>query len=170
MPAQLSNGDGDVLLRVEEDIRSRLGHLPLDFPALLAVSNIYRAATAVRNRVQREVLNHAGLSWGGFTILFVLWVWGPLQAHALAEECGLAKGTLSGMVGTLERRSLVERTRLHADRRRVQVALTPAGRTLIEDVFPAFNKVESAVVDDLNPDEKEEMSRLLRRVTRTAHG
>lgn len=167
MPAQLNQGDGDAMLRAEMDIRSRLGHLPLDFAALQAVSSIYRAATAVRNRIEREVLGDVGLTWGGFTILFVLWVWGPMQAHALADECGLAKGTLTGMVGTLEKRVLVERGRLD-DRRRVEVALTEKGRALIEEVFPAFNKLESQAVADLDDDEIRELSRLLRKVTQSA--
>jgi DNA-binding MarR family transcriptional regulator len=164
MPAQLTHRDGEVVLRAEADIRARLGHLPLDFTALQAVSNIYRAATAVRNQIEREILGDVGLSWGGFTILFVLWIWGPMQAHALADECGLAKGTLTGMVGTLEKRSLVERVRLD-DRRRVQVALTDRGRVLMEEVFPAFNKLESRVVAGLDDDEVSQLSRLLCKVT-----
>lgn len=167
MPSQLNRSD-DHVLSAERDIRRRLGHLELDFPALMAVSNIYRAATAVRNRVERAVLSAHGLSWGGFTILFVLWVWGPLEAARLAEECGLAKGTLTGMVGTLESRGLVDRDRMAADRRRVSVRLTPAGRDLIERVFPDFNSVETAVVDGLDSTEVEDLSRLLRIVTRSA--
>lgn len=167
MPSQLNRSD-DHVLSAERDIRRRLGHLELDFPALMAVSNIYRAATAVRNRVERAVLSAHGLSWGGFTILFVLWVWGPLEAARLAEECGLAKGTLTGMVGTLESRGLVDRDRMAADRRRVSVRLTPAGRDLIERVFPDFNSVETAVVEGLDSTEVEDLSRLLRIVTRTA--
>ena len=86
---------------------------------MLAVSNIYRAANAVRNRMEREVLAPAGLSWGGSTILFVLWVWGERETGQLAEDCGLAKGTLSGMLTTLEKSGLVERSRHSEDGRRV---------------------------------------------------
>lgn len=167
MPTPLNSHDEDVL-QAERDIRDRLGHLPLDFPALTAVSNVYRAATAVRNRIEREVLSTEGLSWGGFTILFVLWIWGPMEAARLASECGLAKGTLTGMVSTLEGRGLVERDRLTADRRRVRIALTESGLELIEKLFPAFNRVESAVVGALEPDEADTLSRLLRRVIRKA--
>lgn len=168
MPSQLSSSDDDDVLQAEADIRERLAGLELDFPALMAVSNVYRAATAIRNRVEREVLSDHGLSWGGFTILFVLWIWGPMEAARLAAECGLAKGTLTGMLGTLEGRRLVERDRVAADRRRVSVALTSRGEALIEKVFPSFNTVESKVVADLKPDEVSDLSRLLRQVTRTA--
>lgn len=168
MPSQLNHGDEDTVLRAERDIRSRLGHLGLDFAALMAVSNIYRAATAVRNRIERQVLTPAGLSWGGFTIMFVLWVWGPMQAARLADECGLAKGTLTGMVGTLQSRGLVSRLRMEGDKRRVRIGLTPAGEGLIGEVFPRFNAVEATVVSGLEGSEVEELSRLLRMVTRAA--
>lgn len=167
MPSQLSSNDEDVL-QAEADIRKRLDDLELDFPALMAVSNVYRAATAIRNRVERQVLSEHGLSWGGFTILFVLWIWGPMEAARLAAECGLAKGTLTGMVGTLESRGLVDRDRVEVDRRRVSVDLTGDGRALIEEVFPRFNAVETTVVSGLAADEVAELSRLLRQVTRTA--
>ena len=113
------------LLDAEVDIQARLGNQPLDFDSMQAISNIYRAAAAVRRRAEREVLADAGLSWGGFTILWVLWVWGEMEAAQLASECDLAKGTLTGMVSTLEKQGRVERTRMESDRRRVTVALTP---------------------------------------------
>ncbi len=128
MPRPLHDHDPEVVLEAERDIRARLGDRPLDFDALLAVSNIYRAATAVRRRMEREVLDPAGLSWGGFTILFVLWVWGPRETGELAEDCGVAKGTLTGLVGTLEKDALVSRTRHPEDGRKVVVHLQRRGR------------------------------------------
>jgi DNA-binding MarR family transcriptional regulator len=168
VPKPFHQADIDTLLAAERDVRARLAHLPLDFGAMMAVSNIYRAATSVRNRMEREVLAHHGLSWGGFTILFVLWVWGPMEATRLAAECGLAKGTLTGMVTTLERRGLVRRRRSGDDRRRVAVALTGAGEDLIELVFPEFNRLEGEVVADLDGPELEALTGLLRRVIKTA--
>ena len=139
MPGPLHDHDPEVVLEAERDIRARLGDRALDFEAMLAVSNIYRAANAVRNRMEREVLGPEGLSWGGFTILFVLWVWGERETGQLAEDCGLAKGTLSGMLSTLEKGGLVERSRHAEDGRRVMVTLLEGGRDTIEPVFPEFN-------------------------------
>ena len=159
------------MLEAERDIRARLGDRPLDFEAMLAVSNIYRAANAVRNRMEREVLAPEGLSWGGFTILFVLWVWGERETAQLAEDCGLAKGTLSGMLGTLEKSELVSRSRHAEDGRRVLVhtrARWPSD--LIERVFPEFNQYEAKFTADLDDEERAELARLLRRVTATADG
>jgi len=156
------------LLQAEQDIRARLGDHALDFDSLHAISNIYRAASAVRRRAEREVLAGYNLSWGGFTILWVLWVWGEMETAQLAAECDLAKGTLTGMVSTLEKQGLVDRERVAADRRRVTVALTQSGLNTIETVFPEFNAFEAAMSGGLTVDEKRELARLLRLVTNNA--
>jgi DNA-binding MarR family transcriptional regulator len=170
MPGPLRDSDPEVLLEAEREIRTRLGDRPLDFDALLAVSNIYRAANAVRNRMEREVLAPENLSWGGFTILFVLWVWGDRETGELAEDCGLAKGTLSGMLTTLERSDLVLRSRHPEDGRRVVVTLTDQGREVIEGLFPVFNEYEAKFTASLDREQQKELAHLLRVVTATADG
>jgi DNA-binding MarR family transcriptional regulator len=168
MSHPLSDHDPEVVLEAERDIRSRLGGRPIDFDAMAAVSNIYRAANAVRNRMEKEVLTPAGLSWGGFTILFVLWVWGDREAAELADDCGLARGTLTGMVGTLEKAGLVSRARHAEDGRRVVVRIEPAGLETIEAVFPEFHRHEVEFTGELSAGEKRQLARLLRLVTATA--
>lgn len=170
MPRPLNARDPEVVLEAERDITEALGDRPFDFEALMAVSNIYRAANAVRNRMEREVLTPAGLSWGGFTILFVLWVWGERETGELAHDCGLAKGTLSGMLRTLESNGLVQRSRHPVDGRRVLVSLSAAGRDRIEEVFPDFNARETEFTAHLSAEERQEMARLLRTVAAAADG
>lgn len=170
MPGRLNDHDPDALLEAERDIRERLGSRSLDFDALAAVSNIYRAANAVRNRMEKDVLSSAGLSWGGFTILFVLWVWGDRETAQLARDCGVAKGTLSGMVATLERADMVSRSKHPEDGRKVMVHLDRGGRETIENLFPVFNGYEAKYTGNLTDEERRELSRLLRKVTATADG
>lgn len=152
------------MLANERDIRARLGDQPFDFDSLHVISNIYRAAAAIRRRAEREVLSTYNLSWGGFTILWVLWIWGEMETAKLASECDLAKGTLTGMVSTLEQQGLVERERMESDRRRVTVALTDHGHETIEELFPKFNEFEADMSVDLDTDEKRLAAELLRRI------
>lgn len=168
MPGRLIDHDPEGLLEAERAIRERLGDHSLDFDALAAVSNIYRAANAIRNRMEKEVLASAGLSWGGFTILFVLWVWGDRETNQLAIDCGVAKGTLSGMLATLERAEMVSRSRHPEDGRKVMVHLERPGRETIETLFPVFNRHEARYTGSLTEEERRELSRLLRKVTATA--
>lgn len=160
--------DEQHLLQVEHDIQDRLRDQELDFASLLAVSNVYRAAGAIRRRAEREVLSDAGLSWGGFTILWVLWIWGAMETSRLAAECDLAKGTLTGMLSTLERQHLVVRRRLPEDRRRVTVELTETGHTTIAELFPRFNTFEGWMTAGLTDEQKAELARLLRVVITNA--
>lgn len=156
----------DRLLEAEQDVRLRLAGMALDLEAANAVSNIYRAAASVRRRAEGGVLSPHNLSWGGLTILWVLWIWGEQSTAKLAEECDLSKGTLTGMVGTLESQNLVVRRKLDSDRRRVMVELTDDGRDLIADLFPRFNAFEVDVLDGLSGEERVELARLLRVVIR----
>ena len=67
-----------------------------------AVSNVYRAGTAVRNHMERTVLAEYDLSWVAFTVLWILWIWDTQETGHVAEEAGVTKGTLTGVIKTLQ--------------------------------------------------------------------
>src|ERR1700685_2747725 len=138
MPPRLAAGSASDLVRAERDIRSRIGDQHLDFAAMAAVSNIYRAANVVRNHMERKVLADEDLSWAAFTVLFVLWIWGDQQTRHLAAEAGVTKGTLTGVLKTLEKRGLTQRQAHADDGRLVLVSLQPKGIAVIERLFPAL--------------------------------
>src|ERR1700679_4178133 len=124
MARRLTIGYDRDLVQAEQDIRSRVAHGgQLDFTAMAAVSNIYRAANAIRNQMERDVLAQADLSWAAFTVLFVLWIWGDHQTRHLAAEAGITKGTLTGVLKTLEKRGLTRRYEHDKDGRLVVVSL-----------------------------------------------
>jgi MarR family transcriptional regulator, organic hydroperoxide resistance regulator len=149
----------------EQAVAARVGELhEIDFLATQAVSNIYRVASAVRNHMERDVLSVDGLSWTGFTALFVLWVWGPQEARHLAEECGVSKGTMTGIATTLESKGLVNRKSHPDDGRLVLIELTKSGKTTIERLFPRFNKHEAQAASGLTNNEQAELARLLRKM------
>jgi DNA-binding MarR family transcriptional regulator len=156
------------LVQAERDIRSRIGDHPLDFAAMAAVSNIYRAANVVRNHMERTVLADEDLSWGAFTVMFVLWIWGDQQTRHLAAEAGITKGTLTGVLKTLEKRGLTRRRAHEADGRLVLVGLEPKGLAVIERLFPAFNMGEAQVSAGLTEREKHRLASLLRKIIRAA--
>ncbi|MGH3159342.1 MAG: MarR family transcriptional regulator [Streptosporangiaceae bacterium] len=123
MPPRLAAGSDRNLVQAERDIRDRIGEQELDFGAMAAVSNIYRAANVIRNHMERTVLTGEDLSWAAFTVLFVLWIWGDQQTRHLAKEAGVTKGTLTGVLKTLEKRSLARRRAHDGDGRLVLVGL-----------------------------------------------
>ena len=109
MPRRLAIGNAQDLVQAQRDIRDRIGGQRLDFAAMAAVFNIYRAANAIRHHMEQQVLAEEDLSWAAFTVLFVLWIWGDQQTRHLAAEAGVTKGTLTGVLKTLEKRGLARR-------------------------------------------------------------
>jgi MarR family transcriptional regulator, organic hydroperoxide resistance regulator len=167
MPSRLATGSARDLVQAERDIRGRIGEEHLDFAAMAAVSNIYRAANVVRNHMERKVLADEDLSWAAFTVLFVLWIWGEQQTRHLAVEAGVTKGTLTGVLKTLEKRGLTRRQAHDEDGRLVLVSLEPKGEAVIERLFPAFNAGETLVSGALSDREKNQLAGLLRKIIRS---
>ena len=166
MSRRLAGGTPSDLVRAERDIRDRIGGQSLDFAAMAAVSNIYRAANVIRNHLERKVLADEDLSWAAFTVMFVLWIWGDQQTRHLAAEAGVTKGTLTGVLKTLEKRGLARRRAHEADGRLVLVSLEPKGVAVIERLFPAFNRGEALVSASLTEQEKLQLASLLRKIIR----
>jgi MarR family transcriptional regulator, organic hydroperoxide resistance regulator len=168
---RLSSTDGRELLRVEEDVAARLRdagiELEVDFTSMAAVANVFRVASAARNHLERSVLAPAGLSFTAFTLMWVLWVWGEMEFRDLAVDTGVAKGTLTGVLTTLEGRELVARRRDIRDRRLMLVSCTPAGEQLMIQLFPRFNEGEARLVSGLTSVDARRLAQLLRRVLRT---
>lgn len=158
----------DGLLPDERKVLERLGHLPLDFRAMWAVSNLFRTSAAIRRHMEAKVLADDRLSWTSFVALWVLWVWGEMESRDLAAAVGISRPTSTGVVTTLERRGLVQRRKSSEDGRMVRVSLTDPGRAKIEDLFPRFNAEEVAVTAHLSPEEQDAMAGMLRSMLRTA--
>jgi DNA-binding MarR family transcriptional regulator len=117
--------------------------------------------------MEQKVLADAHLSWVAFTALWVLWIWDEQETRQLADEAGITKGTLTGVLNTLEGRRLVERRRHPTDGRRMLVRLSTEGTRVIEGLFPRFNREEVFAASALTASEQHELARLLRKVQRT---
>lgn len=164
MSRRIGSSKATVVSQAERDIRARLDEHELDFTAMSAISNIYRTGSAVRNHMERSLLTDYDLSWVAFTVLWVLWIWGAQETGHVAAEAGITKGTLTGVMKTLQSRKLIKRIPHRDDRRRVSIGLTKAGERLIEQVFPEFNIHETLAVSALTVAEQHELARLLRLV------
>ena len=156
------------LAETENAVASRLAGMTLDFEAMAIASNLFRAANAVRNRLERTVLQPHDLTWTAFVVLWGVWIWEEVETRVIADEGGFSKATLSGVLGTVERRGLVVRKRSATDGRLVLVSLTPKGKRLMNDLFPKFNDQERAVTADIPAKRRAEFASLLRTLCLTA--
>jgi DNA-binding MarR family transcriptional regulator len=152
------------LEETETAVAHLLSGMAVDMESMAAVQNIYRAANAVRKRLESTVLAPHDLTWTGWVVLWVVWIWGDIETRHVAAEAGISKGTLTGVIGTLEKRGLLKRRTHPDDARRVLVSLTPRGRKLMVVLFPKFNAEEAYVTDTLTTTEKATLARTLRKV------
>lgn len=154
------------LSETESAVAARLGGMDLDFDAMAVASNLFRAANAVRNHLERTVLSKSELTWTAFVVLWVTWIWEPIETREIAAEAGFSKATLSGVLSTLEGRGLVTRSRDKQDGRLVLVELTPSGRRLMKRLFPEFNTEERHVSRHLDRSRKQQAASVLRDLIR----
>jgi DNA-binding MarR family transcriptional regulator len=110
---------------------------------MAAISNLFRASTAIRRHMEAIVLSGDRLSWTSFVGLWVLWVWGEMDARDFASAVGISRPTATGVLNTLETRGWLSRRKPDEDGRMIHIKLTAAGRRKIEKLFPKFNAEES---------------------------
>jgi DNA-binding MarR family transcriptional regulator len=152
----------DGLLPAERKIMEELGHLPLDFRAMWAISYVFRSGAVLRRHLESTVLADDRLSWTAFTALWVLWIWGEMEARDFAVAVGISRPTASGVLSTLQRRRFVKRRKGSKDGRVVLVSLTPGGRRKIGALFPRFNAEEARVASVLPGEDQDRLAVMLR--------
>ncbi|WP_426511184.1 MarR family winged helix-turn-helix transcriptional regulator [Dactylosporangium sp. McL0621] len=121
--------------------------------ATQAVLHLHRAANAVRQHVEQEVLRPRQLTWTGFVVLRTVWVARRIETRHVAEQAGISKATLTGVVDTLSGRGLMKRSNHPDDGRLVLLQLTRKGHRLIRELLPEAEKAESYALSYLDPGE-----------------
>jgi DNA-binding MarR family transcriptional regulator len=87
--------------------------------------------------------------------LLVILAEGPHNLSELAEKHAVSLPTMSSSISTLVERGWVTRSRAPHDRRKVQVELTPAGRTALEAMSKAVEERLARKLSCLSPAECE---------------
>jgi MarR family transcriptional regulator, 2-MHQ and catechol-resistance regulon repressor len=138
--------------------------VPGDPLAHRALESLLRAEASVRRRLSAD-LEREGLSASGFSVLVVLaTAGGALELRALRRRLHTSKANATEVVGTLEARRLVERSRLPEDRRKAAVALTADGRAVVERVFPEHTARVERAFAVLDAAEKRSLTELCRKL------
>ncbi|MEW9552596.1 MarR family winged helix-turn-helix transcriptional regulator [Nonomuraea sp. NPDC050783] len=110
------------------------------------------------------VYRRFGLGEGDFDVLAALRRAGPPFERApgeLAAFTMVTTGAMSKRIDRLERDGLVTRRPSEHDGRGRVVALTPAGRELIDRAFTEHMRNERRLLDELSPEEAAQLERLL---------
>ena len=86
---------------------------------------------------------------------------GTTTPSEVARHVALSQATVTGIVDRLTRRQLVTRKRSKSDRRLVKVALTEAGRALLEQAPSALQETFATALAELPTAEQENIRRTL---------
>ena len=108
-------------------------HCDLAFRALRKIAR----AISVHSR---DVAKRHGLTTPQIAVLREVSEAGKLPVSQIAARTHLSHATVSGILDRLERAKVLERVRDHADRRCVNVRLTPAGRDEVDRTPPLLKQ------------------------------
>ncbi len=135
--------------------------------AVHAYVKLIRASRAVFARLE-PLLAKTGLTATQFGVLEALLHKGAMTQRELGRKVLTSAGNMTDVLDKLEARALLRRVRSTEDRRSVRVELTPAGRSLIETLFPEHARDIAAAMGALPPEDLAVLGDLLRRLGRGA--
>ncbi|MBV6699738.1 MarR family winged helix-turn-helix transcriptional regulator [Kitasatospora aureofaciens] len=142
------------------------GHPARDMPPTLLDLSTYllsRIGRTARGRLA-ERLAERGLRLWDMAVLAALADFGPHAQRDLVERLGLDPSDLAKVADQLAAGGYVERTRDTADRRRVSVSVTDAGRALLAELDGEARAVQDEVLAPLDAQERQVLQGLLLRV------
>lgn len=134
-----------------------------------AYIKLMRASNTVIDRITPILARH-GLTVSQFGVLEALLHRGPMCQKDLAGKLLQTGGNMTMVLTNLEKRGLVERQRQEGDRRYVTVALSQAGRALVDEVFPTHLEELMAAFGVLEEGEMEKLGALCRRLGKAERG
>jgi MarR family transcriptional regulator, lower aerobic nicotinate degradation pathway regulator len=133
---------------------------------------VYRLEDQVGHLLRRANQRHLGLfaevipevTTTQFAALARLAAEGPMSQNQLGRATAMDAATIKGVVGRLVNRRLVTTAPSAEDRRRLIVDLTPAGRSLVEELRPQGFEATRRTLAPLSPAEQERFLALLRKL------
>lgn len=138
----------------------------LDVSPMAVIGRLSRAAHTVESRLAETFARH-GLDASQFDVLATLLRSGApyrIAPAELARDAMISTSAVAQRLNKLESRGLVQREANPADGRGTLVALTDAGKELVESALPDHLETERAIVATLSSAEKEQLALLLRRI------
>jgi DNA-binding MarR family transcriptional regulator len=134
-----------------------------------AFLNLLRTGDDVFAVVDRFLSGH-DISQGRFTVLMLLGreceeeADRPTTPATLAEQAGVTRATMTGLIDTLEKDRLVAREPDTDDRRTIHVRLTGEGQAVLDAMLPAYFQCVADILRPLSESERGKLVRLLQKI------
>ncbi len=168
MPRLFASDDDRDLVRAERDVRAAFTGLDLDLRPHrgIATSSAPPPPCAITWRMACSPQHE--LRWSAFTRLFVLRVWGEMDARHSRPRPASPPRRLTGVMKTLEARQLLRRKSDRADGRRVwSCTHAPTAAKSSTRSCPRSTATRRLVTQALTEDEQVDLARSLRTILRT---
>lgn len=111
-------------------------------------------------------LDDQGMRPGWFGLLVIVANNPGLSQTQLARTLGVDGSTMVAMIDRMEEKDWVRRARSETDRRSHALHLTESGAALLDEVTPKVLAHDAAIAETLSGDERADLLRLLRKITR----
>ena len=152
--AARSAGNGNGALEPRLPLWSRPGYL-------------VRRLHQINYALWSEELGHANVTPVQYSVLTALAIRGEQDQTTLADEIGIDRTNVAEVLSRLETRKLVRRKENPADRRARLASLTPRGRKLMTQLFPAMQRAQDRLLAALTQKERDHFMATLVRLIET---
>ena len=145
-----------------DEIRRQEKRLGLSLPAvpLRALLRLMRVGNDVKASIESNLMKH-DLSLARFALLaqLIRADHHQLTPSALAQQAGVTRATVTGVLDGLEKRGWVERRTHPEDRRSILVVLTDSGMSFMREILPDHIRYITSMIKDI---EEADLARLLK--------
>ncbi|SMF36474.1 DNA-binding transcriptional regulator, MarR family [Xaviernesmea oryzae] len=112
-----------------------------------------------------EECGERGLKPGEFSVLWVILHNPGIRQSVLGQRLMIKRAHMTKLIRSLEDQNLVSRRIPDDDRRAVEITLTPAARTMVEQAGDWFFAYEDSVGSNLTTAERQQLMVLLQKFT-----
>ena len=130
-------------------------------PPIQSVADAIRKTQHLLRLETDNALRSIGLTAPQYFVLAALAAQSGLSGAALARRCYVTPQTMTGIIANLAASGLVARQADPEHGRVIQTKLTPGGEDLLRKARVAIERVEAAMVREIDPVEREALTDLL---------
>ncbi|GKV56982.1 MarR family transcriptional regulator [Sporosarcina sp. NCCP-2222] len=134
---------------------------------LKAVTVILRASQAILDGIRKDVATY-GLNPTEFSVLELLYHKGDQPIQMIGKNVLISSSSITYVVDKLEQKNYVLRKDCPEDRRVTYAALTDAGRSFMDDIFPKHQETIRKLFEDVEASDLQEIITYLKQIGRKA--
>ncbi|HLS59647.1 MAG TPA: MarR family transcriptional regulator, partial [Virgibacillus sp.] len=129
---------------------------------------LMKASKTIEEQIKEDIRSY-GMRISDFTVLEALYHKGNLTVREITESVLINTGSITYVIDKLVKKELVERRHSKEDRRVVHIEITEEGKILMDEVFPAHQKLIEHIFTTISNNEKETLIHILKKVGMTTN-